>query len=47
MTALRLHFHPMHTHQHHLALSPFGYLVSSLGGLAAGVGVAFLIWHLI
>ena len=37
----------MRTHQTTLALSPFGYLVSSLGGLVTGVGMAFLIWHLI
>jgi hypothetical protein len=31
----------------HTALSPFGYLLSSFSGLAAGIGAAFLIWHLI
>jgi hypothetical protein len=30
-----------------LALSPLGYAYSSLAGLATGVGLAFLIWHLI
>lgn len=30
-----------------LALSPFGYVLSSLGGLVSGVGLAFLLWHLI
>ena len=29
------------------ALSPLGYLYSSLAGLAAGVSLAFLIWQLI
>jgi hypothetical protein len=29
------------------ALSPFGYLLSSLTGLASGVGLAFLLWRLI
>jgi hypothetical protein len=29
------------------ALSPFGYLLSSLGGLVTGVGAALLIWHAI
>jgi hypothetical protein len=35
------------TADRHLALSPFGYLLSSIGGLVSGVGIAFLIWHLI
>jgi hypothetical protein len=47
VTTLQAHLHPVPMHQHQLALSPFGYLVSSLGGLAAGIGAAFLIWHLI
>jgi hypothetical protein len=29
------------------ALSPLGYAFSSIGGLATGVGLAFLLWHLI
>jgi hypothetical protein len=30
-----------------LALSPLGYVLSSLGGLLSGVGMAILLWHLI
>jgi hypothetical protein len=30
-----------------MALSPSGYLISSLGGLLAGIGAALLIWYLI
>ena len=37
----------MYKQQAKLALSPLGYIVSSLGGLACGVGLAFLVWHLI
>jgi hypothetical protein len=29
------------------ALSPLGYLFSSVSGLAAGIGLALLLWHLI
>ena len=47
MTALNAHLHPAGLHQDPMALSPLGYLVSSFGGLATGIGVAFLIWHLI
>ncbi len=36
----------MYIRQSTLALSPFGYLVSSLGGLLTGVGMAFVLWHL-
>jgi len=37
----------MHAQHTTLALSPLGYVASSLGGLLSGVGLAFLIWHLI
>ena len=47
MTTLDAFLHPGEMQHHHMALSPFGYVVSSLGGLAAGIGAAFLIWHFI
>jgi hypothetical protein len=47
MTALQAHLPGVRMQPHEGALSPFGYLLSALGGLAAGIGAAFLIWHLI
>jgi hypothetical protein len=47
VTTLNVHLHPMQMHRDPLTLSPFGYLLSSLGGLAAGIGATFLIWHVI
>lgn len=44
MTALQAQMRPT---RHNMVLSPFGYLLSSLGGLAAGIGAALLIWQLI
>lgn len=35
------------TNQATHALSPLGYALSSIGGLAAGVGLALLLWQLI
>ena len=47
MTTLRAYLHPAPMQDQPKALSPFGYLLSSLGGLVTGVGVALLIWHVI